>query len=231
MLLLGGIVALETLGVSVGALTAFGAALGVGLGFGLQDIAKNFVSGLILLVERPIQVGDRIELGNVSGDVVEIRTRATVIRTNDDVHLIIPNSKFISDTVTNRSFGHPRVRYRIPIGVGYGSDPREVEQALIEAARGVDGVLPEPPPSVLFHEFGESALSFELLCWTSKMLHRPGAFRSELNFAIHAALKARGIEIPFPQRDLHIRSAQGLEPYLRPGEARKLQKLEGEEAP
>jgi small-conductance mechanosensitive channel len=231
IVLLGAVVALETLGVSVGALTAFGAALGVGLGFGLQDIAKNFVSGLILLVERPIQVGDRIELGNISGDVVEIRTRATVIRTNDDVHLIIPNSKFISDTVTNRSFGHPRVRYRIPIGVGYGSDPRAVEEALIEAARGVDGVLPEPPPSVLFQEFGESALTFELLCWTSKMLHRPGAFRSELNFAIHAALKARGIEIPFPQRDLHIRSAQGLEPYLRPGEARKLQKLEGEEAP
>jgi len=176
-------------------------------------------------------VGDRIELGSVSGDVVEIRTRATVIRTNDDVHLIIPNSKFIAETVTNRSFGHPRVRYRIPIGVGYGSDPRVVEQALLEATRGVDGVLPEPPPSVLFHEFGESALNFELLCWTSKMLHRPGAFRSELNFAIHAALRARGIEIPFPQRDLHIRSAEGLEPYWRSAEARKMQKPEGEEAP
>jgi small-conductance mechanosensitive channel len=145
--------------------------------------------------------------------------------------LIIPNSKFISDTVTNRSFGHPRVRYRIPIGVGYGSDPRAVEEALIEAARGVDGVLPEPPPSVFFHEFGESALNFELLCWTSKMLHRPGAFHSELNFAIHAELKARGIEIPFPQRDLHIRSAEGFEPYLRSAGARKMQKPEGEEAP
>jgi small-conductance mechanosensitive channel len=231
ILLLGIAAALGQLGVSMTALTAFGAALGVGLGFGLQDIAKNFVSGLILLIERPIQVGDRIELGNVSGDVVEIRTRATVIRTNDDVHLIIPNSRFISDTVTNRSFGHPRVRYRIPIGVGYGSDPRAVEEVLIEAARGVDGVLPEPPPSVLFHEFGESALNFELLCWTSKMLHRPGSFRSELNFAIHAALKARGIEIPFPQRDLHIRSAEGLEPYLRPAEARKMQQPEGKEAP
>jgi small-conductance mechanosensitive channel len=232
ILLMGFAAALGQLGVSLTAFTAFGAALGVGLGFGLQDIAKNFVSGLILLIERPIQVGDRIELGSVSGDVIEIRTRATVVRTNDDVHLIIPNAKFISDTVTNRSFGNPRVRYRIPIGVSYGSDPREVEKALLKAARGVDGVLPEPTPTVLFHDFGESSLNFELLCWTSKMLHRPGTFRSELNFAIHAALKARGIEVPFPQPDLHIRSAQGLEPYLRPGEARKMQNLqEEEEAP
>ncbi len=231
ILLMGIAAALGQLGVKMTALTAFGAALGVGLGFGLQDIAKNFVSGLILLIERPIQVGDRIELSNVSGDVVEIRTRATIIRTNDDVHLIIPNSKFISETVTNRSYGHPRVRYRIPIGVACGADPRAAEAALLEAARGVDGVLAEPPPTVLFREFGESSLQFELLCWTSKMLHRPAAFRSELNFAIHAALKARGIEIPFPQRDLHIRSAEGLEPNLRQGEARKLQKPENEEAP
>src|SRR5215470_9950043 len=167
VLLLGVFIALETVGISVGALAAFFAALGVGIGFGLQDIAKNFVSGLILLIERPIQVGDRIDIGNVSGDVVEIRTRATVVRTNDDIHLIIPNSKFISDTVTNRSFGRPRVRYRIPVGVGCDSDPRAVEEALLEAARGVDGVLAEPAPSVIFHEFRESSLNFELLCWTS----------------------------------------------------------------
>jgi small-conductance mechanosensitive channel len=234
--LLGAAVALETLGISIAALAAFGAALGVGIGFGLQDIAKNFVSGLILLVERPIQVGDRINLGDVSGDVVEIRTRATIIRTNDDVHLIIPNSKFISETVTNRSYGQPRVRYRIPVGVAYGSDPRAVEEALLEAARKSENVLADPPPSVRFKAFGDSSFDFELLCWTSRMLQRQGAFRSELNFAIYEALKARGIEIPFPQRDLHIRSAQGLEPFLRGGmapeePARKVQETEAEEKP
>jgi small-conductance mechanosensitive channel len=196
VLLLGAFIALETIGISVGALAAFFAALGVGIGFGLQDIAKNFVSGLILLVERPIQVGDRIDIGKDSGDVVEIRSRATVIRTNDEVHLIIPNSKFISDTVTNRSYGSPRVRYRVPVGVAAESNPREVEAALLDAARDVEDVLPSPPPTVRFKGSGDSGLDFELQCWTSAMLHRPGAFRSRLNYAIYDALKARGIETP-----------------------------------
>jgi small-conductance mechanosensitive channel len=215
ILLLGSFIALETIGISVGALAAFFAAVGVGIGFGLQDIAKNFISGLILLVERPIQVGDRIDIGQVSGDVVEIRTRATVVRTNDEVHLIIPNSKFISETVTNRSFGSSRVRYRVPVGVAYGSDPREVEAALLEAAGRTSGVLLNPAPIVRFKSFGESSLQFELQCWTSTMLHRPGAFRSELNFAIHDSLQIHGIEIPFPQRDLRIRSADGLKQLLQ----------------
>jgi small-conductance mechanosensitive channel len=219
VLLLGAFIALETVGISVGALAAFFAALGVGIGFGLQDIAKNFVSGLILLIERPIQVGDRIDIGEISGDVVEIRTRATVVRTNDDVHLIIPNSKFISDTVTNRSFGGPRVRYRVSVGVAYGTDPRRAEAALLEAAKRTEGVLDSPPAAVRFRGFGESALNFELQCWTSTMLHRPGVFKSTLNFAIHDSLKAAGIEIPFPQRDLRIRSADGLESLIaRPRE-------------
>ena len=213
ILLIGAFIALETVGISAGALAAFLAALGVGIGFGLQDIAKNFVSGLILLIERPMQVGDRIDIGEVSGDVIEIRTRATVIRTNDDINLIIPNSKFISDTVTNRSYGSPRVRYRVPIGVSYGSDPRQVEAALLDAARQTEGALDDPPPAVRFQAFGDSSLDFELQCWTSSMLHRQGAFKSSLNFAIHDVLKARGIEVPFPQRDLRIRSAEGLEPF------------------
>jgi len=196
VLLLGVFIALETVGISVGALAAFFAALGVGIGFGLQDIAKNFVSGLILLVERPIQVGDRIDIGKDSGDVVEIRTRATVIRTNDEVHLIIPNSRFISDTVTNRSYGSDRVRYRVPVGVALESNPREVEAALLDAARGLEGILPTPSPTVRFKGFGDSGLDFELQCWTSAMLHRPSAFRSRLNFAIYDSLKARGIETP-----------------------------------
>ena len=231
VLIVGAFIALETVGISVGAFAAFFAAVGVGLGFGLQDIAKNFVSGLILLIERPVKVGDRIDIGNVSGDVVEIRTRATVVRTNDDVHLIIPNSKFISDTVTNRSYGNPRVRYRVPIGVGYGSDPRHVEAALLEAARSSPGVLEDPAPTVRFRAFGTSSLDFELQCWTSTMLHRQGAFLSDVNFAIHRVLKARGIEIPFPQRDVHVRMERSGDGHgnseVRP--ARKVQKTSAEE--
>ena len=198
ILVLGFTIALETLGIHATALAAFGAALGVGIGFGLQDIAKNFLSGLILLVERPIEVGDRVDLGSVNGQVVEIRTRATVIRTNDDVHLIVPNSRFISDMVTNRSHGSSSVRYSIPVVVAHGSDPREVEAALLEAAGRCEGVLTEPPAAARFANIGDNSLEFRLLCWTSKMLHRPGALRSEINFAVHDALRAHGIEPPPP---------------------------------
>jgi small-conductance mechanosensitive channel len=220
---LGFTVAIQALGINLAALAVFGGALGIGLGIGLQDIAKNFVSGLIILIERPVQVGDRIELGDVTGDVIEVRARATVVRTNDDVHLIVPNSRFVSDTVMNRSFGQRRVRYRIPVSVAYGTDPRSVEKALLEAAASSPSVMKEPPPVVWFREFGESSLNFDLLCWTASMLSRPGAFRSELNFLVHDALKKRGIEVPFPQRDLHIKSVAGAERIVaglgQPGDA------------
>ncbi len=222
ILFLGVTAALQAVGFNLAALAVFGGALGLGLGIGLQDIAKNFISGLIILFERPVQVGDRIEIGDVTGDVVEVRARATIVRTNDEVHLIVPNSKFISDTVTNRSFGRRRVRYRIPVSVAYGSDPREVEAALLDAAGRPSSVLKEPAPAVWFRQFGESSLDFDLLCWTSTMLNRPGAFRSELNFLVHDALKARGIEVPFPQRDLHIRSAPpGFDALVRSEESGK----------
>ena len=209
ILTLGILVALQPLGFNATTLAVFGGALGIGLGFGLQDIVKNFVAGLIILVERPIQVGDSIEVGDVVGDVIDVRGRATIVRTNDDIHLIVPNSKFISETVVNRSFRQRRVRYRIPVGVAYGSDPKEVEAALLEAAASSDNVLPEPAPVVWFREFGESALKFELLCWTSKLLHSAGAFRSELNHRIFDSLRAHGIEIASPQLEVRITDRDG----------------------
>lgn len=205
ILALGILVALQPLGVNATTLAVFGGALGIGLGFGLQDIVKNFVAGLIILVERPIQVGDSIEIGDATGDVMEIRGRATVIRTNDDIYLIVPNSKFISETVVNRSFRQRRVRYRLPITVASGSDPSEVEAALLEAAARSENVLEDPPPKVWFQEFGESGLKFELLCWTSKLLGNAGSFQSELNHFVYEALAARGIEIPSRQIDVHLR--------------------------
>ena len=210
----GAMFALGSIGINVTSLAAFGAAIGVGLGFGLQDIVKNFVAGIIVLLERPVMVGDRIQLDDVFGDVVEIRTRSTIIRTNDDIYLIVPNAKFITETVTNWSFRTGRVRFRIPVGVSYDAKPREVEAALLEAATRNRDVLKDPPPQVWFRGFGESSLDFELLCWTSTMLHRRGGFRSDLNFGIHESLTERGIAIPFPQRDLHVRSAEGLERLL-----------------
>ena len=135
---------------------------------------------------------------------VRIRARATVVRTNDDVFLIVPNSKFISDTVVNRSFRQPRVRYRIPVTVAAGSDVAEVEAALLEAAGKSENILPDPPPRVWFDEFGERGLRFELLCWTSSLLHSAGAFRSEINRLVYDTLQARGIALPSPQLDVRL---------------------------
>jgi len=176
---LGAAIALQTIGIRATTLAAFGAALGVGIGFGLQDVVKNFVAGLILLIERPFQVGDRIEIEKIAAEVVEIRARATVLRTNDDVHLIVPNAKFITDTVTNRTYGRPIYRCHVQVPVAFDADPRVVQEALIEAARRCEGVLPDPPPAVRFRDFGESTLRFELLCWTARMVHRPGALISD----------------------------------------------------
>jgi small-conductance mechanosensitive channel len=209
ILALGVLVALQPLGVNATTLAVFGGAIGIGVGFGLQDVVKNFVAGLIILIERPIQVGDSIELGDVTGDVTEIRGRATVVRTNDDIYLIVPNSKFISDTVTNRSFRQRRVRYRVPVTVASGADPGQVEAALLEAASQSENVLAEPAPSVWFREFGESGLTFELLCWTSRLLGSAGSFRSELNHLVYDALRKRGIEIPSPQLDVRVRERSG----------------------
>jgi small-conductance mechanosensitive channel len=195
ILVLGAAIALETLGIHTTALAAFSAAIGVGIGFGLQDIAKNFISGLLLLVERTVQVGDRVELSGTAGDVVEIRTRATVIRTGDDVHVIVPNSKFITESVVNRTYGRSRGRYRVPVLVAPDADPKTTESALLRAAQGCEDVLEDPAPSVRLTRLGDGSLEFELVCWTSTMLHHPGALKSRLNFAIHQELMASGISL------------------------------------
>ena len=204
-LVLGLLIGLETLGVNLSSLTVLAGALGVGIGFGLQNIVNNFVSGLIILGERPIQIGDRVDVGGTMGDVIRIGARSTAIVTNDNITIIVPNSEFITGRVTNWSIGDPKVRFRIPVGVGYGSDPRVVEKLLLEVAAANPHVLRDPAPSVRFVEFGDNALNFELRVWSLEMVSRPGALRSELNFAIWETFKQHGIEIPFPQRDLHVK--------------------------
>ena len=182
------------------------AAVGVGVGFGLQNIANNLVSGIFILFERPIKVGDRIEVGEVHGHVVRIAARATTVRTNDNIDIIIPNSSFTSFNVINWSHGDQKVRFRIPVTVAYGSDARLVERLLLEVAQENKNVLVEPSPRVVFWAFGDSALEFQLRVWTSRMLHRRGVFFGQLNLAIYEKFEQHGVHIPFPQRDLHLKT-------------------------
>ena len=206
VLVIGLFIVLQNTGIHLEALTVFAGAIGVGIGFGLQNITSNFISGLVILAERPITIGDRVEVAGVAGQVQQIRARSTVIVTNDNIAMIVPNQKFIDSPVTNWTYGDPRVRFRVPVGVAYGSDVELVRRKLIEAAEENPHTLKEPAPSVFFVAFGDSALNFELVAWSDEMSNRPQTYRSDLNFAINRKLGEAGIEIPFPQRDLNIRS-------------------------
>jgi small-conductance mechanosensitive channel len=205
VLVIGIFIVLENTGIHLGALTVFAGAVGIGIGFGLQNIASNFISGLVILAERPIAIGDRVEVAGITGQVQQIRARSTVIVTNDNIAMIVPNSKFIDSPVTNWTYSDPRVRFRIPVGVAYGSDVSKVREALIAAGESDPHVLEHPAPSVFLTKFGDSSIDFELVVWSSEMSNRPSRFKSDLNFAIEEKFRDAGIEIPFPQRDLHIR--------------------------
>ena len=203
---IGIMVVLQTSGIDLTTLNVFAGAIGVAVGFGLQTVANNFICGLIILFERPIKLGDRVEVDNVHGKVVEIRARSTTVITNNNIAIIVPNSKFIEENVVNWSYKEAIIRFEVPVGVAYGSDPKEVKTAILEAAGDVDDLLQDPAPDVMFTGFGDSSLDFKLRAWTRSQLHQKDAFISQINFAIHDRLKEHGIQIPFPQRDLHIRS-------------------------
>src|ERR1700737_76391 len=206
VLVIGVFIVLENPRIHLGALTVFAGAVGVGVGFGLQNIASNFISGLVILAERPITIGDRVEVSGVTGQVQQIRARSTVILTNDNITMIVPNTKFIDSPVTNWTYGDPRVRFRIPVCVAYGSNIDKVCEALIAVGRENPHTLQDPAPTVFLEKFGENSLDFELVVWSSEKSYRPRSFRSDLNFAMERKLREAGMEIAFPQRDLHIRS-------------------------
>jgi small-conductance mechanosensitive channel len=181
-------------------------ALSVGIGFGLQYIASDIASGFILLFERPIRVGDRVTIGTDEGDVQSINLRTTIVMTNDRISLIVPNSKLIRERVINWSYGDPRARVSIPIGVAPDSDVELVTKTLLRAAEGVDDVIEQPQPKVQFVKFGDSSFDFRLLVWTNK----PRAhtqIRSDINFRIEKLFREAGIEIPSPQFDVRLRGA------------------------
>ena len=206
LIAIGFYVAFQSVGFDLSSLAIVAASLGVGVGFGLQNIINNFVSGIIILAERPISIGDRIEVAGVAGRVTKIQLRSTTVVTNDNITMIVPNADFISNTVTNWSHGDPKVRIRVPVGVAYGSDLKLLQRLLLEAAEEHPKALRDPLPVVLFTEFGDSSLNFELGVWTQEMTATPIHFTSQMNFIIEQKLRENDIEIPFPQRDLHVRS-------------------------
>ena len=205
LILVGFLLALTVLGFTLTNLTILGGAIGVGIGFGLQAIVNNFASGIILLFERPIRVGDMIQLVDLPCQVKKIGLRSTVVTSRDDADIVIPNSDLITNQVTNWTLSERRMRLRIPVGVAYGSDVPLVMRILKEVAESNLSVLSDPAPSVLFLNFGDSSLDFELRIWIKDFLDRK-RIQSELNHAIESRFRSEGIEIPFPQRDLHVRS-------------------------
>ena len=204
ILLLGFLLAVAATGLDLNKVTILTGAFGVGVGFGLQAIVNNFVSGLILLFERPIQVGDAIQMADLDGEVRRIGIRSTTVHTWRGAEVIVPNATLISGTLTNWTLSDRTRRLEVPVGVAYGVDPERVIKLLSDVASAIPGVLANPAPVALFQGFGDSALNFELRAWTDHF-EEWGAVRSRIVVAVNNRLKAEGIEIPFPQRDVNLR--------------------------
>ncbi len=205
IMIIGAVVAFQFIGIDLTGLAIIVGFLSVGIGFGLQNITSNFVAGLILLLERPIKVGDRVILGNQEGDVVEIKMRSTTVRTLNNIAVIVPNSEFVSSKLENWSYGDQNVRVDIDIGVSFESNLEKVMRSLLEVAEEHPEVLKHPAADVLHTGFGDSAWNIRLRIWLEHPRRHPQV-RSEINCAIVQKFQQNGVEIPFPQRDLHLRS-------------------------
>jgi small-conductance mechanosensitive channel len=199
----GFILAIAALGINPDRITILGGAFGVGVGFGLQNIVNNFVSGLIVLFERPVRVGDAVQIGDVHGEVRRIGIRSTTVRAWEGAEVIVPNSMLVAERVTNWTPAEPRRRLDIPVNVAYGTAPDKVLKVLTEVAHGHPDVAQTPAPQPLFLGFGDSALQFRLQVWTER-LDRHVAIRSELGIAVYAALREAGMSIPFPQHEIRV---------------------------
>jgi small-conductance mechanosensitive channel len=203
LVIVGILVALAAVDINLTSLAVVFGLIGVGIAFGLQNITSNFVSGIILLFERPVSVGEYIEVGGAIGKVHAINMRSTTIITLDNITLIVPNSQFIENTVTNWSVGDPKIRVTVSIGVAYGSDTELVNRILLKTAEDHSEVLSDPKPDVLFKEFGDSSLNFALRVWIPTPMGRL-RITSDLNYAIDKAFRENNVTIPFPQQDVHF---------------------------
>ncbi len=202
----GVLISFNFVGINLSSLTVIFGLLSVGIGFGLQNVTSNFISGLIILFERPISVGDRVVVSNIEGDITEINIRSTMVRTVNNISIIVPNSEFVSKDVINYSHGDPTYRLDVNVGVAYGSDLDNVLEALKEVANQNSSVMQKPEPEVHLIEFGDSSWNMQLRAWIPDVKHYP-RIRNELNQAIVRTFRKYDIEIPFPQRDLHVRSS------------------------
>jgi small-conductance mechanosensitive channel len=215
VLAIGIIIGLSSIGIDFTKFALFASALGVGIGFGLQTLISNFVAGLIILFEKSLKVSDFVELeSGVTGEVREINMRSTLITTNDNIDILVPNSEFVGGRVINWTLREAHRRLRVPFGVAYGTDKELVKKAVLEAAENVPWTLQKikaRQPQVWLVEFGDSSLNFELVVWlTPEAVKRPGAVQAAYLWEIETKLNEHGIEVPFPQRDLHLRSMFGL---------------------
>jgi len=233
--LLGLIIILQIWGLDVSSLTIVASVLGVGIGFGLQNIANNLISGLIITFERHIQEGDFVEVGSLMGVVERIGARSTKIVTLDKVKIIVPNYRFLENEVINWTHDSPICRLHVPVGVSYSSDPNKVRSVLLDVAKSHPDVLVNPVPQVWFKNFGDSSLNFDLLVWTREPT-KQFPLKSDLYYRIQQTLRHHQIEIPFPQRDLHLRSTHidellkslkqlGLDPVSDPATTRPPDRL------
>ena len=206
IVIIGIFISFQFLGIDLTGLAVIFGFLSVGIGFGLQNVTSNFISGLIVLFERPISVGDRVSVNDVEGDVQEINIRSTKVKTLDNISIIVPNSEFVSKDVINFSHGDPTYRLGINVGVSYNSDLEKVLKALNEVADECEHVLSDPPHDVHLRNFGDSSWDMKLLVWIPDVKQRYN-IQNELNQAIVRKFQEYDIEIPFPQRDINFRNA------------------------
>lgn len=209
IMFIGLVIGLQFVGINLSGLAVVLGFLSVGIGFGLQNITSNFIAGLILLFERPIKIGDRVTVGETEGEVMEINIRSTTISSLNNISIIVPNSEFIASRVTNWSHGDTKIRVDLPVGVSYNSDLDTVLRVLKEVGKNHPLTLKKPEPDVLLKNFGDSSWDMVLRVW---ILNPKGhhLFRSEINCEIVRKFRENNIEIPFPQRDLHLKSAAEL---------------------
>jgi small-conductance mechanosensitive channel len=212
LLFLGLLFALSSVGVDLTAFSVLGGAVGVGLGFGLQKLAANYVSGFVILFERSLRIGDTVRVDSFEGQVIDIKTRYTLIRATNGRESIVPNEKLITERIENLSLADPRILLTTDVSVGYDSDADEVIRILVEAALGTERVLQDPAPAARLARFGTDALEFSLLFWIADPSNGQLNVRSDVNLRVLAGLRAAGIDIPYPQRVVHLRRAPAASP-------------------
>lgn len=206
LVLIGSVIIIQTSGIDLSTVGLLIGGLGIGIGLGLQNIVTNLISGIIILFERPIKVGDRVEVGGILGMVKKISPRSTTILTNDNVAIIVPNAEFMTTHVINWSHNDDKIRFHVSVNIQYEADFHRVSELLLEIAKDNPDVLDNPPPDIRLEEFGDHGIRCTMLVWSSSLLHRQGKLKSNINKAIYKKFKEHGIEIPYAQREIRFRN-------------------------